>query len=47
MKGKGEHMKKVMNWLFTNYKGEKVSFGWLIVNVLFAITLIGFAIMGR
>jgi hypothetical protein len=39
-------MKKIKNWLFTNYKGEKVGFGWLVMNILFIIVLIGYAIMG-
>ena len=37
-------MKKVLNWLFTNYKNEKVGFSGFLISVLLIIILLGLII---
>jgi len=30
-------MKKIFNWLFTNYKGDKVTLAWFVFNIGFIV----------
>ena len=34
-------MKKVLNWLFTNYKNEKVGFSGFLISALIIVILFG------
>jgi hypothetical protein len=34
-------MKKIVNWLLTDYKGDKVAKGWIILHVIFLLFLLG------
>jgi hypothetical protein len=33
-------MKKIYNWLFTNYKGETLSQAWFAFNIVSSVLLI-------
>jgi len=35
-------IKKITNWLFTNYKGEKVAWYWNVASIMLIVILLGF-----